>query len=153
MKLITWLAASMVCPGGHGRIATRPKKGNPPRPGIWRQSRARSQARQARRSSRTPQRSNVHHEAWVLGVRWAARGRRSRASPSLTSAKAREARPETCPKACCLHGLPSWTSPHSDPTQEGQSTTARNMEAEQSEEPGSTSPPLVSDATAIECTP
>eukprot|EP00972_Heterocapsa_arctica_P065378 9651270-Heterocapsa_arctica.AAC.1 len=73
----------MVCPGEHGRIATQPKKSNPLRLGIWRQSRARSQARQARCSSRTPPRSNVHHEAWVLGARWAARGRRSRASQSL----------------------------------------------------------------------
>ena len=101
--------ASMVCPGGHGRIATQPKKGNPPRLGIWRQSRARSQALQARRSSRTPPRSNVHHEIWVLGVRWAARGRRSHASQSLPSAKCqvtsdkckvqKHTRPETDPIA------------------------------------------------------
>ena len=71
----------------HKREKNRQNVRAPPRPGIWRRSRARSQALQARRSSRTPPRSNVHHETWVLGVRWAAGGRRSHASQSLPSAK------------------------------------------------------------------
>ena len=71
----------------HKREKNRQNVRAPPRPGIWRRSRARSQALQARRSSRTPPRSNVHHETWVLGVRWAARGGRSHASQSLPSAK------------------------------------------------------------------
>ena len=74
----------MVCPGGHGHIAAT-LKGNPPRPGIWRQSTARSKAPLACHSSATPPQSNVHHEARVLGSLWAARGRRSPASQSLAT--------------------------------------------------------------------
>ena len=95
---------------------------------------------------RTPPRSDLHHEAKVPVMQWAAEN--SHASQDLSNHQKRKINHSQQSKTCCTHGLPWWPTPQND-----QTITARNMRAERREELCCTRPPTLEDATAPGFTP